>query len=196
MEKIKIKQSNYPILVMDLAKQNYYLKVTTFSVIGLMTLMIAVLAYSLKKGPEVIALNPKGSVASISHELYPEHVESAAKEYLQHRYNWDFTSVQSELKKSEAFISSSLVTSFQKSMIEIQKYAKDKKISQRVYPKKFRVSLKDKTVVVEADRITEFESLKAATVLKTTLTFELDDPTPSNPWGIYFVKEMETGGSQ
>lgn len=196
MEEIKMNKTKYPMLVMDLAKQNYYLKITSFSLIGLMTLMIAVLAYNLKKGPEVIALNPNGTVASVSRELHVQHVESAVKEYLSHRYTWNAESITTELKKSEGFISPSLVPSFQKSMLEIQKYAKDKKVSQRVYPKNIHASLKDKTVTVEADRITEFDSLKAATILKTTLIFDVDTPTLSNPWGIFFTKETESGSAQ
>lgn len=196
MEEIKMNKTKYPILVMDLAQQNYFLKIILFSLIGLMTVMIAVLAYQIRKGPLVMALNPTGTVASLSHELQPQHVEAAVKEYLGHRYNWGFENIQLEIKKSEAFISQGLVSSFQKSMLEVQKYTKDKKIIQRVYPKSVIVSLKDKTVTVEADRITEFESLKAATILKTTLNFEIDSPTPSNPWGIYFTKEVETGGGE
>lgn len=196
MEKIKMNKTKYPILVMDLAQQNYFLKIILFSLIGLMTVMTAVLAYQIRKGPLVMALNPAGTVASLSRELQPQHVEAAVKEYLGHRYNWSFENIQLEIKKSEAFISQGLVSSFQKSMLEVQKYAKDKKIIQRVYPKSVIVSLKDKTVTVEADRITEFESLKAATILKTTLNFEIDSPTPSNPWGIYFTKEVETGGGE
>lgn len=89
-----------------------------------------------------------------------------------------------------------LANSFQKSMLEIQKYVKDRKVSQRLYPQSIVVSLKDKTVTVVADRITEFDALKAATILKSKLTFDLDSPTPSNPWGIFFVKEVEGGDSQ
>lgn len=196
MEVIKIEKSKYPSLVMDMAKQNHYLKILSLALIGVTTLMIAIVAFSIRRGPEVIALDPSGTVASVGQELHTQHVESAVKEYLAHRYNWNVTSVNSELKKSEAFISPGLITSFQKSMVEIQKYVKDRKVTQRVYPQSIAVSLKDKTVSVVADRFTDFDSLKAATLLKTKLTFELDSPTPTNPWGIYFIKEVEAGVGQ
>lgn len=196
MEKIRLEKLKYPKLVTDLATQNHYLKILTYSLIGVATLMIVVVAFVLKQGPTVIALDPTGTVASVSQELHVQHVQAAVREYLQHRYNWNVENVQSELKKSEAFIFPTLTNSFQKSMLEIQKYVKDRKVSQRVYPQSISVSLKDKTVTVVADRITEFEALKAATILKTKLTFDLDSPTPSNPWGIFFVKEVEGGDAQ
>ena len=78
-------------------------------------------------------------------------------------------------------------------MLEVQKFVKDKKVVQRVYPQKIEVDFKNKIITVIADRITEFESLKAATVLKVKLNFDFDDRTPMNPWGVYFTKEVEGG---
>ncbi len=193
MEKIRLEKLKYPQLVTDLATQNHYLKILSYSLIGVTTLMIVIVAFALKQGPSVIALDPTGTVASVGQELHTQHVEAAVKEYLSHRYNWNADTVQAELKKSEAFIFPSLIGSFQKSMLEIQKYVKERKVSQRVYPQNIVVSLKEKTVTVTADRITEFDALKAATILKTKMTFDLDSPTPSNPWGIFFVKEVESG---
>lgn len=196
MEKIRLENLRYPKLVTDLATQNHYLKILSYSLIGVTTLMIVIVAFALKQGPTVIALDPTGTVAGVSKELHVQHVQAAVREYLQHRYNWNVETVQSELKKSEAFIFPTLINSFQKSMMEIQKYVKDRKVSQRMYPQSIVVSLKDKTVAIVADRINEFDTLKAATILKTKLTFELDSPTPSNPWGIFFVKEVEGGDAQ
>lgn len=193
MEKVKLENSRYPKLVMDLATQNHYLKILSYSLIGVTTLMIVILAFAMKQGPAVIALDPTGTVASVGQELHVQHVQAAVKEYLSHRYNWNADTVTPELKKSEAFIFPSLLVSFQKGMLEVQKYVKERKVSQRVYPQSITVSLKDKIVTVVADRITEFDALKAATILKSKLTFELDSPTPSNPWGIFFVKEVEGG---
>lgn len=193
LEPIKLDKPLYPKLVTDLASQNHYLKILSYSLIGLSVLLIILLAFSFRKGVEVIALDPTGTVASVSQELHSQHVESAVKEYLQHRYTWTPETIQSELKKAEAFIQPSLTSSFQKSMVEVQKFVKDKKVTQRIYPQKIEVSLKEKTVVVIADRITDFDSLKGATTLRTKINFDLDSPTNANPWGIFFTKETENG---
>ena len=181
----------YPKIVMALAEQNHFLKILTYSSLGLMALMSLVLVYALKKGPEVIALDNTGEVARIERDLTDLQVRAAVKEYLSRRYVWDPQSVGVQIKKSEAFIYPALIASFQKSMVEVQKFVKDKKVSQRLYPQKMDVDFKTKTIKVTADRITEFDSLKAATVLKLKLSFDTDDRTVTNPWGIYITKEVE-----
>ncbi|GIL16316.1 MAG: hypothetical protein BroJett040_00670 [Oligoflexia bacterium] len=196
MEKIKVEMAKYPKLVSDLASQNYYLKVLSYSLIGLTTLIILAFVYLLKQGPQVIALDPGGTVANVGREMHDQHVQAAIKEYLNQRYVWNSENVQEKLKKAEAFVLPSLVPSFQKNMIEVQKFVRERKVSQRVYPHSIEVSLKEKVAIVSADRITEFDTLKAATVLKTKLYFDLDQPTSLNPWGIYFTKEVEGGESQ
>ena len=193
MEKTALTNSKYPKIVTDLASQNYFLKIISYSSLGIITLMLLLLIYSVKRGPEVIALETSGEVAHVETKITDLQIQVAAKEYLKYRYTWDSQTVAAQIQKSQAFIQSNLLSSFQKSMLEVQKFVKDKKVVQRVYPQKIEVDFKNKIITVIADRITEFESLKAATVLKVKLNFELDDRTPMNPWGVYFTKEVEGG---
>lgn len=194
MEKTTLMNSKYPKIVTDLASQNYFLKIFSYSSLGIITLMLLLLIYAVKRGPEVIALEASGEVANIETKVTDLQVQTAAKEYLGYRFSWDSQTVVAQIRKSQAFIQTDLLTSFQKSMLEVQKFVKDKKVVQRVYPQKnIDVDFKNKVVTIIADRITEFESLKAATVLKLRLHFDFDDRTPMNPWGVYFTKEVEGG---
>ena len=193
MEKTALTNSKYPKIVTDLATQNYFLKIMSYSSLGIITLMLLLLIYSVKRGPEVIALETSGEVAHVETKITDLQIQTAAKEYLKYRYTWDSQTVAVQIQKSQAFIQSNLLSSFQKSMLEVQKFVKDKRVAQRVYPQKIEVDFKNKIISVIADRITEFESLKAATVLKVKLNFDLDDRTPMNPWGVYFTKEVEGG---
>ncbi len=193
MEKTALTNSKYPKIVTDLASQNYFLKIISYSSLGIITLMLLLLIYSVKRGPEVIALETSGDVARIETKITDLQIQTAAREYLKYRYTWDSQTVAAQIQKSQAFIQSNLLLSFQKSMLEVQKFVKDKKVVQRVYPQKIEVDFKNKVITVIADRITEFESLKAATALKVKLNFDLDDRTPMNPWGVYFTKEIEGG---
>jgi len=195
MQKMFFKEVKYPKVVTDLATQNHFLKILSYSCIGLMALMSLVLVYAIKKGPEVIALDNTGEVARIESSLTDLQVRAAINEYLRFRYNWDPSTVVAQIKKTEAFIYPPLISSFQKSMVETEKFVKDKKVTERVYPQKIDVDFKNKVITVLADRITEFDSLKAATVLKLKLNFENDDRTPLNPWGIYITKELEGGAN-
>jgi hypothetical protein len=85
----------------------------------------------------------------------------------------------------------SMVIAFQKAMLDIQKFVKEKKVTQRVYPKSIQIDLKEKKATIVADRITEFENLKAATEMKLLLQFSVDDRSVVNPWGIFITKETE-----
>ena len=184
-------KAQYPKIVTDLASQNSFLKTLAFSCLGLTALMGLILVYAVKRGPTVIALDNSGSVAKVETALTDLQVKSAVREYLSHRYTWDPGSANLKIKETEAYIYPNLVGSFRKSMVEVLKFIKDKKVTQRVYPQKIDVDFKDKSITVLADRITEFETLKAVTALKLKLNFEVDERTPMNPWGIYVTKETE-----
>lgn len=191
MQKTILTNSKYPRIVTDLAQQNHFLKIISYSSLAIMTLLTLLLIYSFKRGPQVIALETSGEVAKVETEITDLQVKTAIKEYLKYRYVWDQQNFISQIKKAEAFILPTLITSFEKSMVEVQKFVKDKKIIQRVYPQKIDVDFKTKTVTVLADRITEFETLKAASVLRVKFNIDFDDRTPTNPWGIYISKETE-----
>lgn len=194
--KTKLEKTTYPKMVTDLATQNQFLKILSYSLVAVALMLIVLLVFALKKAPEVIALDPNGTVASVSQELHATHVESAVKKYLEYRYSWNPQNIESQLKQAEYFIYSSLAGSFKRSMQETIKFVKDRSVIQRVYANKIEVNLKARTVTVSADRITEFDALKAATILKTTLSFDVDSPTTNNPWGIYFTKETESGDAK
>lgn len=190
--KTKLEKANYPKLVTDLAYQIHFLKLLAYGLTGVTTLLLVVVIFLLKKSPDVIAIDPSGTVASVSHELHTSHVEAAAKKYIQYRYSWNPQNIESQLNLAEDFIYSSLKASFKKSLNETIKFVKDRQVVQKVYPNEIKVDLKNRVVTVSADRITEFDSLKAATVLKATLNFDLDSVTDKNPWGIFFTKGTET----
>lgn len=189
--KTKLEKTSYPKMVTDLATQNHFLKLLAYGLTGVTTLLLILVIFLLKKSPDVIAIDPNGSVASVSHELHVSHVEAAAKKYIEYRYSWNPQNISGQLNLAEDFIYSSLKGSFKKSLNETIKFVRDRQVVQKVYPNEIKVDLKNKTVTVVADRITEFDSLKAATVLKTTLNFDLDTVTEENPWGIFFTKETE-----
>lgn len=193
MEKKILTSVSYPKVVTDLATQNYFLKILSYSLLGIMSLLLVLLIYSVKRGPQVIALETSGEPAIVETKLTDLQVKRAITEYLKYRYTWSDQNVATQLKKAQSFVFPSLTDSFKKSMTEIQKFVLEKKVNQRLYPQKIDVDFKTKTISVLADRFTEFESLKAATVLKVKFFFDTDDRTPTNPWGVYVTKEVEGG---
>lgn len=192
----KLTLPTFPKLVTDLAQQNHYLKILTYSMLGIFTIMLISIILMASRGPQVIALETSGKPAKIGNTITESHVEAAIEEYISYRYNWNNSSIDKQLRLSEGFIYSSLLDSFRRSMVEVKKFVQNKNVTQRVYVQRIEVDLKKKTVSLIADRINEFDALKAATILKVQFQIDLDSATAINPWGVYVTKETESGSGQ
>lgn len=190
-DKISVQLSSYPKAMREFAEENLNIKFLCGALLAVTFLMLILVLYLVKRGPTVIALESSGSVAAIETKVTDAQIESAAKEYLRHRYSWDEKSISEELAKAKFFVLPSLASAFERSMQETMKFVREKKVRQRVYPKIVTVDLKEMRISVIADRITEFDSLKAATELRLMLQFTVDDRTVVNPWGVYVTKETE-----
>lgn len=190
-DKIKVQLSQYPKAMREFAEENLNIKFLCGALLVVTFFMLILVMYLVKRGPTVIALESSGSVAAIETKITDAQIESAAKEYVRHRYSWDEKTISEELEKAKFFVLPSLASAFERSMQETMKFVREKKVRQRVYPKSVTVDLKEKKISVLADRITEFDSLKAATELKLSLQFTVDDRTIINPWGVYITKESE-----
>lgn len=184
---------NYSQLVRDFALQNFNLKILCVSLTGLLFLLILLTLYLVKRGPEVIALDGIGDVARVETKVTDLQIRAAVREYLSFRYNWTKEDIEAQLGKAEFFVAPSLVGAFRKSMIDVKKFVAEKKVRQRLYPRSINVDLKEKKARIVADRITEFDNLKAATEMTLALSFEIDSRSVVNPWGVFIVKESEGG---
>lgn len=190
-DKISIQLSSYPRAMREFAEENLNIKFLLGALLAVTFLMLILVLYLVKQGPTVIALESSGSVASIETKVTDAQIESAAKEYIRHRYSWNEQNISEELAKAKFLVLPSLASAFERSMQETMKFVREKKVRQRVYPKSVTVDLKEKRISVLADRITEFDNLKAATELRLLLQFTVDDRTVINPWGVYVTKETE-----
>ncbi len=188
---IKLEIKKYPKMIELFAKENFNLKALLFFLLLLLLVNSLTMVYLLKRGPEVIALDSMGAVAKVETKITDLQIQEAAKEYISARYSWTKDNVVLQLKKAEFFVLPSLVPSYRKSMLDVQKFVLEKKVTQRIYPKNISVDLKNSEIKITLDRITEFDQLKAATEMKLTLGFMVDSRTPINPWGIYITKESE-----
>lgn len=189
VKQIEIKK--YPKMVEEFAKENFNLKVLSATLIMIVIVALAMLLYLIKSGPKVIALAENGQIAKVETKITDLQIDSAIREYLNYRYNWSEQTISDQLQKAQFFVIPSMSSAFQKAMLEVQKFVKEKKVTQRVYPKTIQIDLKEKKATILADRITEFDNLKAATELKLTLQFSVDDRSVVNPWGIFITKEAE-----
>lgn len=189
VKRVEIKK--YPKMVEEFAKENFNLKVLSAALILILIVVLAMLLFMVKSGPRVIALAENGQIAKVETKVTDLQIESAIREYLSYRYNWNEQTISDQLQKAQFFVIPQMASAFQKAMLEVQKFVKEKKVNQRVYPKSIQIDLKDKKAIILADRITEFDNLKAATELKLILQFSVDDRSVVNPWGIFITKETE-----
>lgn len=191
MESKKLIIKNYPKLIQEFAEENFNLKALCGGLLALLLIMLLLVVYLVKRGPQVIALEASGGIAKIEMKVTDAQIQRAAEEYLSYRYVWSPENIGTRLKGAETFIDSTLISSFRRSMLEVQKYVKEKKVTQRVHPITVQVDLKEKKVFILADRFTEFESLSAATKMNVVLDFSISGKTETNPWGVYIRKESE-----
>lgn len=194
-EPIILTTKSYPELVRDFAGQNFNLKVLCGALIGLTFLMLILVLVLIKQGPSVIALDGGGEISHVETRITDLQIQAAAREYISYRYNWTKEDISERLRKAGFFVSPALVSAFRKSMVDVQKFVAEKKVRQRVYPKSIDVDTKERKIKIVADRITEFDGLKAATEMRLELNFEINDRSVVNPWGVFITKESE-GGSK
>ena len=157
-QKTKLQLSTYPKAMRAFAEENLNLKFLCASLLGLLFVMILLVLYLVKKGPTVVALDNTGEVVRIEAKVTDLQIEAAIKEYISLRYSWNEKTIASQIGKAKFFVLPSLVTAFEKSMLDVQKFVHEKKVSQRIYPKTVTSDLKEKKVTVVADRITEFDN--------------------------------------
>jgi hypothetical protein len=183
----------YPKAMREFAEENLNIKFLCGALLGLLFLMLMLVLYLVKKGPTVIALDNTGSIARVESKITDIQIESAIKEYIGYRYSWDEKNISDEIGKAKFFVLPSLVSAFEKSMAETMKFVREKKVRQRVYPKSVSVDLKEKKVTVLADRITEFDNLKAATEMRLTFQFSTDDRTRRKSLGRLYYQRNGRG---
>lgn len=190
-QKISLQLSTYPKAMREFAQENLNLKFLCGALISILFILLILVLYLVKKGPLIIALDGQGEIAKVESKVTDLQIQSAIKEYIGYRYSWNEKNVSESLGRAKNFIQPTLHSAFDKSMIEVQKFVREKKITQRVYPKEIKIDLKDRKITVQSDRITQFDSLKAATEMKLVFQFVIENRTVINPWGVYVTKEME-----
>jgi hypothetical protein len=191
-ENIQLKVGKLPRAMGALVHSNQFLKMTTVSTLGLCVLLACLLYVSFSKPPTVLAMNSNAELYNPVDLPKPEReVEEAIRHYIDHRYKWDPQSVTKRLQEAEAFVLPQNRNAYEKAMADVVRFSTEKAASQRVYPEKLTVDLKNRTVAVFGDRVTAIQGLKAAGDLRIELSFESGPRTDRNPWGIYITKERE-----
>ena len=191
MGSVKLK-STFPIVWGDLAYQNHWLRRITLGAILVGALSTVAVLALLNRKPLVVMLDAQANIIKPGGNATTEtEAEKMARRYLEVRYVWDAANQADQLARTKAFIASQSMKAFEKTASDLVAFSKGKNVSQRVYPTKLSVNAKDNRVEIVADRITEIQGLKAATLLRVNLHYQNGSRTAENPWGVYVIKEEE-----
>lgn len=191
-ESVKLKLRKLPKALAELSHSNQFLKMSAFSAYLICGLLVTLLFYQAIKPTAVLTLAPDGSYYQEAPKPDPKiEIERAVREYLKYRYNWTPKTVSAQVGKAGDFILSSTKRAFDGSMQNVIRFSVDKIVAQRAYPVEIRVDLKKGIAIIEGDRITSIQGLKAAGDLRLELGFESGPRTEQNPWGVYISKEKE-----
>jgi hypothetical protein len=183
--------------------QNVFLK-GLLSVLAVLFLIqsITLTIMALRK-PVLVAIGPAETkifnVIPPGEELLSAELKRLVRLYVETHYNWDFTTIERAHAEAARFVSEKFVKAFMAANADQVKQAKEKKITERVYPSsEIQVDPKTLTARVTMDRIFSVDGIRATSPLSLDVTFEYGPRTTQNPEGIYIIGEKvippATGG--
>lgn len=174
--------------------QNRFLKYLLLVLSGLTTVLLVTVSIFAFKSTPVIVLNPETSVL-----LFPKapdgkdlerELTRILKKYLNTRHNWTYQNIETKLTLAQSYVAPEFREKFLVNLQEQIRLAKEKEVSQRLYPDEPQIDFKSKTAVVAAERILIINGIRASCRAMTfEVGFNFGDRTQLNPEGIYITSE-------
>lgn len=190
--KVKFKAGAFPKMLADLSHSNQFLKMFAVGSLVVSVGLMVVVFVALARKPIVIALTENAGVLETVDMPKPEaEIRRAVLAYIERRYNWTSATVDQNLDRARAFVSSQFAQNYLQGVSNVRKFSKEKGVTQRAFASGLTVDLKRRVVSIAGDRITEIQGLRAAGALNLELSFQSGPRTSDNPWGVYVVKETE-----
>jgi len=189
---IQLNAAKVPRMIGDLVHSNQFLKVFSVGALSVALLTLMVLIMTVSRPPVILTLAANGqSIDTTESAKAEDQIRAAITQYLDLRYKWTPQNVKQRLTSARAFVLAKNAKAFDAATANVAKFASEKAVSQKIYPDKIEVDLKQATISVSGDRVTSIQGLKAAGDLKLQLTFASGERTKTNPWGLYITKERE-----
>ena len=117
------------------------------------------------------------------------------KQYLRTRHNWDWTTIEARSKEAAAYVASEYRPKFFLNVQEQIRIAKEKQVSQKLFPEEPEIDLKEKKAEIVAERILILNGIRASQPMKFELGFSFGERTEVNPEGIYITSEKLDQGN-
>jgi len=161
-----------------------------------MTVLIIVVAILALRNSPVIFVNSDATRALSPSSPDPQTLEKEAirvlKKYLVTRHNWEASNIDSKSKDASAYVASDFREKYLLGSQEQIRLAKEKQVSQKLFPDDPVIDLKEKKATVKAERILIVSGIRASQAMVFELTFQFGERTAINPEGIYITSESLT----
>lgn len=154
--------------------------------------LILICLLALKK-PLIISVTDESSTP-IEHQLpnansLMKEIVRAIKGYLKTRNNWDFSNVDSKVKEGANYIAPDFRDKYLIKSQEQIRIAKEKQVSQRLFPDEPVIDMKQSKALVKTERVLIVNGLHAAQEMIFEIGYTLGARTAENPEGVYITSE-------
>lgn len=177
----------------DEEAQNRILKYLLLLATAMTAVQLVVIVVLALKQPIIVSVTDEDTRAVQTQELSAERllreVSRAVENYLRKRHNWDPTTIEVKSKEAVLYIAPEFREKFFVNVQEQIRLAKEKQVSQRLFPYEPQVDMKGKKATVKAERILIINGLRAAQGLTLEVGFTLGERTDRNPEGVYVTSE-------
>ncbi len=151
--------------------------------------------------PLIVAVGDRGSEVmkvSLSPKDYREgEITSIIKAYIASRYNWNHASIEESFKAASKYIAPEFSKKFQEESSEQVKFAREKRLTQKLYISDIRLFPEKSEAIITGDRIIAVDNMRAASPITVEIKYEVQKRTENNPEGIYVTGEkLEPLGSE
>lgn len=177
----------------DEEAQNRILKYLLLIFSALMGLELATITVLAMRKPIIIS-----SGAEATRVIEPQNPDAntllrelmrVLKQYLRARHNWDWNNIEAQSRAAGFYVAPEFREKFMVSQQEQIRVAKEKQVTQKMYPDDPKIDLKARTAEISAERILIVNGIRAAQFMKFGIGFSFGDRTEDNPEGIYITSE-------
>ena len=179
--------------------QNSFLKGLLLTLTVLFVVQATALTCLVLRKPVLIAVGENETkvfaVAPPSDELLRDELKRVVRDYVEAHYNWEPATIEKAHATASQYVEEKYVKNFQMANAEQVRFAKEKKVSQKIYVSLISVDPKSLVARVTMDRILMVEGLRATSPFVLDVNFQYGPRTDKNPTGIYVTGEKVITGN-
>lgn len=177
----------------DEEAQNRILKYLLLLFSGLIIAQLVLICMLAMKRPLIISVT-NGLTQSVesfepdANQLLRELIR-VLKQYLRTRHSWEPATIETRSKAAASYVAAEYREKFFLNVQEQIRLAKEKQVSQKLFPDEPQIDMKEKKAIVTADRILIVNGIRATQAMTFELNFQFGERTAANPEGIYVTSE-------